>query len=184
MSTDGEHTRVVVGRIGKAHGIRGAVTVEIRTDFPELRFREGAELFAGDPVNATLVVERAQEHSGRLLVWFEGSTDRTSAELFRGALLETESGTEMTPLDEDEFLVRDLIGVRVQGEDGNEIGRIDHVIHLPGHDLLAVATPAGEKLIPFVSEIVTEVVITGSPQDDFVLVSPPPGLLDEVADAD
>src|SRR3954454_20469205 len=78
---------LVVGRIGRAHGIRGDVTVEMRTDAPELRFAAGAVLRTDPESAGPLTVENSRMHSGRLLVKFEGVSDRTGAEALRGVLM-------------------------------------------------------------------------------------------------
>ena len=166
--------RVVVGRIGKAHGIRGDVTVEVRTDEPERRFAPGSTLFTHD--NTPLVVADARDHSGRLLLRIEGVNDRNAAEELRGQFLEAEVDEDETPSDDDEFYDRQLVGLRAVGIDGAELGTVSEIVHLPGHDLLAVTTPEGEVLVPFVHEIVTEVDLL----DGTVTIDPPGGLFDDV----
>ena len=147
--------RVVVGRIGRAQGIRGEVTVEVRTDAPEERFSPGAVLFlggrAGLPAEVTVAGHRWQ--GTKLVLRLVGIEDRTAAEALRGALLETE--VDIAAVDDDEFHDLALIGLRVQDRVGTELGRIAEVLHLPGQDLLAVARPGGaELLVPFVHAIV------------------------------
>jgi len=88
--------RVVIGRIGRPHGIRGEVTVETRTDEPDERFAPGAVLLVDGPVQQ-LVVDRMHWHSGRLLVTFEGVVDRNDAEALRGLILEVERPDDATP---------------------------------------------------------------------------------------
>jgi 16S rRNA processing protein RimM len=76
--------RVVVGRIGRAHGIRGEVAIDVRTDEPDRRFAPKSNLVAGD---RTLTVSKMRWHSGRLLVAFSEVADRTAAELLHGTVL-------------------------------------------------------------------------------------------------
>ncbi|MDP1876688.1 MAG: ribosome maturation factor RimM [Actinomycetota bacterium] len=166
--------RVVVGRIGRPHGIRGEVTVEPRTDEPDERFAPGA-VFALDERREDLVVERLHWHSGRLLVTFEGISDRNAAEALRGTLLEVERADDDMPEDPEEFYDSTLIGCVVDHVDGSRIGEVLDVLHLPAQDLLVVRV-AGEReaLIPFVSVIVPVVDLPGRR----LVVDPPVGLLD------
>ena len=168
--------RVVVGRIGRAHGIRGDVTVEVRTDEPERRFAIGATLYTQH--DTPLVVADARDHSGVLLLRLRGVDDRTAAEALRGTLLEAEVDPDAVPEDEDEFYDRQLVGLAAVHADGHALGTVTEVIHLPGHDLLAVHTEdRGEVLVPFVHEIVTEVDLLNAR----VVIDPPGGLFDELA---
>ena len=165
--------RVVVGRIGRAQGIRGEVTVEVRTDAPEERFSPGAVLTlsgrAGLP--ATLTVEGYRWQNGRLILSVEGIGDRTAAETLRGAILEAE--VDLSEGDEDEYHDLALVGLSVRRGDGTELGTVGEVLHLPGQDVLAVSRADGaELLVPFVRQIVPEVDIAGG----FIVVELPEGL--------
>ncbi len=167
--------RVVVGRIGKAHGIRGDVTVEVRTDEPDRRFAVGSTVFTPD--NAALVIEDARDHSGVLLLRFRDIDDRTAAESLRGLLLESEVDPGELPEDDDEYYDRQLIGLAAVRVNGESLGTITDVIHLPGHDLLAVMHETrGEVLVPFVHEIVTEVDLLNAS----VTIDPPGGLFEDL----
>ncbi len=167
--------RVVVGRIGRPHGIRGEVTIETRTDEPDVRFREGAQLQVDAPIG-TLVVERTHWHSGRLLITFAGVSDRTEAEALRGLLLHVERGVEEAPDDPEEFYDSALISMPVQFADGSAVGEVCDVIHLPSQDLLVVRLPdEREVLVPFVRAIVPVV----DPVGRRIVIDPPPGLLDD-----
>lgn len=166
--------RVVVGRIGRAHGIRGDVTVDVRTDEPERRFAVGSTVFTQH--DTPLVVTDARDHSGVLLLRFEGVDDRTAAEGLRGTLLESEVDPEELPTDADEYYDRQLVGLAAVRANGEPLGTVTEVIHLPGHDLLAVLHPdRGEVLVPFVHEIVTEVDLL----EGRVTIDPPGGLFEE-----
>ena len=165
--------RVVVGRIGRAQGIRGEVTVEVRTDAPEERFSPGAVLLlsgrAGLP--ASITVDGYRWQNARLILAVEGIADRTAAETLRGAILEAD--VDLTEAGEDEFHDLALVGLSVRQSDGTELGSISEVLHLPGQDVLAVARPDGaELLVPFVRQIVPAVDIAGG----FVVVELPDGL--------
>jgi 16S rRNA processing protein RimM len=172
--------QLVVARIGRAHGIKGEVTVEVRTDEPELRLGPGAVLSTDPPAAGPLTIATGRVHSGRLLLRFEGVEDRTAAEALRNTLLIAEVDPEERPEDPEEFYDHQLIDLDVVTADGTPVGRITEISHLPYQDLLVVARPDGtEVLIPFVSEIVPEVDL----DEQRAVVVPPPGLLDEVPDA-
>jgi len=166
--------RVVVGRIGRPHGIRGEVTVETRTDEPEERFAPGAVLSVESPVSE-LVVDRSHWHSGRLLVAFAGVNDRNQAEELRGLLLHVERDPDEKPDDPDEFYDSTLSGCRVELVDGSPVGEVRDVVHLPAQDLLVVRMADDrEVLVPFVAAIVPTVDIA----ERLVVIDPPGGLLD------
>ncbi|MCM2421919.1 MULTISPECIES: ribosome maturation factor RimM [unclassified Streptomyces] len=168
--------QLVVGRIGRAHGIKGEVTVEVRTDEPEVRLGPGAVL-ATDPATAgPLTIESGKVHSGRLLLRFEGVRDRTGAEALRNVLLIAEVDPAELPEDPEEFYDHQLVDLDVVTVDGTEVGRILEISHLPGQDLLIVERPDGtEVMIPFVSEIVPEIDL----ENQRAVIDPPPGLLNE-----
>jgi len=166
---------LVVGRVGRAHGLRGEVLVDVRTDSPELRLAPGAVL-STDPGSAgPLTVATGRVHSGRLLLHFAGIGDRSAAEALRGVLLLAEIDPDVLPDDQDEWYDHQLVGLDVVLTDGERVGEVREVLHLPGHDVLAVTRPDGtEVLVPFVSQIVPEVDLSANR----LLVTPPPGLLD------
>ena len=166
---------LVVGRIGRAHGVHGEATVEVRTDFPDERFYEGAKLTT-DPAHAgPLTIEAARGHNGVLLLKFKEAKDRTAIEKLRNVLLLADVDTDDSELMEfeDEFHVQQLIGARVETLDGELVGYLTDVINLPGQDLLAVEGKSGEILIPFVVEIVPEVDVEAK----LIRINPPEGLL-------
>ena len=167
--------RVVVGRIGRPHGIRGEVTVEPRTDEPDERFAPGAVLSVDGPVHE-LVVDRTHWHSGRLLVTFAGVPDRTAAEALRGLLLHVERADDETPDDPDEYYDSTLTGCAVELADGTSIGAVEEVLHLPSQDLLVVRGPEDrEVLVPFLAAFVPTVDVAGRR----IVIDPPAGLLNE-----
>ncbi|MFF7737658.1 ribosome maturation factor RimM [Streptomyces sp. NPDC007984] len=171
--------QLVVARIGRAHGIKGEVTVEVRTDEPELRLGPGAVLTT-DPASAgPLTIETGRVHSGRLLLRFEGVSDRTGAEALRNTLLIAEIDPEERPEDEDEYYDHQLMDLDVVTADGTEVGRITEISHLPSQDLFIVERPDGsEVMIPFVEEIVTEIDL----EEQKAVIDPPPGLIDDRAE--
>jgi 16S rRNA processing protein RimM len=171
--------QLVVARIGRAHGIKGEVTVEVRTDEPELRLGPGAVLATDPASTGPLTIETGREHSGRLLLRFAGVRDRTGAEALRNTLLIAEVDPEELPEDEDEFYDHQLMDLDVVTTDGVEVGRITEISHLPSQDLFIVERPDGsEVMIPFVEEIVTEIDL----EEQRAIIDPPPGLIDDRAE--
>ncbi|MFB6440455.1 ribosome maturation factor RimM [Streptomyces sp. NPDC056411] len=167
--------QLVVARIGRAHGIKGEVTVEVRTDEPELRLGPGAVLTTDPSSVGPLTIAAGRVHSGRLLLRFEGVADRTAAEALRNTLLIAEVDPEEVPEDPEEFYDHQLIDLDVVTRDGTVVGRISEISHLPYQDLLIVERPeGGEVMIPFVTEIVPEIDL----EEQRAVIDPPPGLLD------
>ncbi|MFD8675956.1 ribosome maturation factor RimM [Streptomyces seoulensis] len=171
--------QLVVARIGRAHGIKGEVTVEVRTDEPESRLAPGAVLATDPASSGPLTIATGRVHSGRLLLRFEGVNDRTGAEALRNTLLIADVDPEEMPEDEDEYYDHQLIDLDVVTEDGTEVGRITEISHLPSQDLFIVERPDGsEVLIPFVEEIVSEIDL----DEQRAVITPPPGLIDDRAE--
>lgn len=163
--------RVVIGRIGRPHGLRGEVTIEPRTDEPDLRFASGGLVFAGD---REISIDRSAWQGSRLVVKFAGIDDRDSAEGLRGVLVEVDRPAGEVPDDPDEFYDSDLMGVRVLHVDGRELGEVREVLHLPGQDVIAMDCSGREVLIPFVREFVPEVDLGART----MTIDPPEGLLE------
>jgi len=167
--------QVVIGRIGKAHGIRGEVTVEVRTDDPDGRFAPESVLTTDRPERPTLVIEKSRPHHGRMLVLFEGIPDRNTAELLRGTLLSVDADDDPMLEDPDEYYDHQLVGLQAVTVEGVPLGVVSDVVHLPASVLLAVTgNGKREVLVPFVASIVPEVDLVGGR----VVVDPPPGLIE------
>jgi 16S rRNA processing protein RimM len=186
---------LVVGQIGKPHGIRGEVLVTVRTDEPEERFVAGAVFTTEVPrdrrvstgpapasgpgvpyrVPDKLTCESVRWHQGRIIAQFEGVHDRNVAEALRGVLLQVDSAEVAPPEDPEEFHDHQLVGLRVESVDGAELGTVGRIEHAPASDLIVLhKTGGGTALIPFVSRIVPTVDLAGGR----VVVDPPEGLLD------
>ena len=168
---------VTVGALGRAHGIRGDVAMDLRTDEPERRFADGTRLRV-DGSSRVLTVESSRWHSGRLLVHFEELTDRTAAEGARGLVLVTDVPVDEQPTDEGEYYDRQLLGLAVETTDGRDVGQVRDVLHTGPQDLLEIATASGTRLVPFVEALVPEVDLAGGR----VVVADVPGLLVDLAD--
>jgi 16S rRNA processing protein RimM len=169
--------QLVVGRVGRPHGLRGEVTVEVRTDDPDQRFMAGSSLATVPAERGPLKVAGSRWHSGRLLVRFAGCEDRDAAEELRDTILAIDSD-ELEPLeDPDDFYDHDLIGLQVVTAVGDPVGAVSDVLHY-GQDMLVIegtGTRSGaEILVPFVAAIVPEVDVAAGR----LVIDPPPGLLD------
>lgn len=169
----------MVGRLGKPQGLRGEVTVQVRTDDPAARFADGARLLTDPPERGPLTVASSRDQNGRLVVLFAGVADRTAAEALRGTLVLVDAATLPAPDDPDEFHDFQLVGLAVDLPDGTRLGAVTEVLHLPHGDVLAVhrddvAVGAPEVLVPFVAAMVPVVDVAGGR----IVVDPPAGLLD------
>lgn len=185
MATVSNSIEVLVGRIGKPHGIRGEVTVDVRTDEPERRFAEGARLDVTPPKGSAygvkvLTVERVRWHQGVLLAKFEEITDRNAAEVARGVLLHAHVDPDETPEDPDEFYDHQLIGLTAYDLEGRELGTVTKLLH-GAQDLLQIRTAdRRDALVPFVTQLVPEVDVAGGR----VVIADRPGLVTPFADDD
>ena len=140
-----EPVRLEVGRIGRAHGLRGEVLVTLTSDRVE-RLAPGAVLDAGD---RDLVVQAARPHQHRYLVRFKGVDDRTTAEQLQGATLFADA----LPSEDDELWVHELIGATVSDPDGARLGTVEAIEANPASDLLVLD---GDRLIPLVFVVAHE----------------------------
>jgi len=167
--------RLTVGRIGKPQGIRGEVTVEVRTDVPEVRFAVGSVLFTDPAERGPLTVAAARDQNGRLIVAFQGVADRNEAELLRNTMLLVDAADVPPSDDPDEFHDTQLMGLAAHLTDGSRLGEVTDVLHLPHGDVLVVRrSDDTEVLVPFVKTIVPAVDVAGGR----LVVNPPEGLLD------
>lgn len=166
---------LVVGQVGRAHGVSGEVAVAVRTDDPGARFAAGAVLATDPPERGPLRVVGSRWHSGRLLVRLDGVTDRTAAERLRGTTLLVDSGALPPLSDPDEFYDHQLIGLHAVLPDGRPVGSVTDVLHTPGSDLLALDTGGEEEaLVPFVQAIVPTVDLAAGR----IVIVPPEGLIE------
>ena len=168
--------QLVVGRIRRPHGIRGDVSVEVRTDNPGGRFVVGSALQTDPADRGPLTLTAKRWHAGRLILRFAGIGDRNAAEDLRGTWLVVDSGQVGPSGDPDEFHDYQLIGLAAVTAGGEPVGEVTHVLH-HGQDLLVIQ-PAGpgrdEVLVPFVAAIVPEVDVAAGR----LVIDPPPGLIE------
>lgn len=163
--------KVTVAFIGKPQGLKGEVSLDLRTDIPEERLSPGSVMETVPENAGPLTVSTARSASGRWYVGFANVEDRNSAEELRGVELIAEADDA----DEDDaWYVHELVGLRVERPDGEVLGKVTDLLKMPAHDLLEIRQSDGSKaLIPFVEEFVPEVDIEAGR----VLVTPPYGLL-------
>ena len=166
---------LVVGRIGKPHGVSGEVTVDVRTDDPDARFATGSSLRTDPAERGPLTVASVHPRSGGLVLAFEGIGSREAAEALRGIVLVVDS-EELPPIEEpDEWYDHQLVGLAVVDPAGAALGEVADVVHAPASDLLVVRDgDGGEHLVPFVRELVPAVDVPGGR----VVIDPPEGLFD------
>jgi 16S rRNA processing protein RimM len=184
--------RLVIARVGRAHGIRGEVTADVRTDSPDERFTPGAVLFVTAPpgragqssgpaglLPGQLTLTGVRDHNGTLLLSFSEVGDRTAAEGLRGALLEADVLEADLPGgsgEEDSWYDHQLIGLRAVAPSGAPLGAVHAVLH-GAQDLLVIRRPrAADALVPFVRAIVPEVDV----HQGLVVIDAPPGLLSDL----
>lgn len=165
--------QLVVGRIGHAHGVKGEVSVEVRTDDPDRRYADGSVLATDPPERGPLTVESVRAHHGRLLVRFAGVEDRNAAEALRNTLLVVDSA-DAGDAGDGEYWDHELLGLTAVTTGGTKLGPVTDVVHVPGSPLLAIDVNGREVLVPFVEAIVPEVDVAGGR----LVVDPPEGLLD------
>ena len=177
-------TQLRVGRLVKAHGLKVALKLELYTDDPDGRFVPGAEFTLQVPESSpwhgkTVTVREFRWMNSHPVVFLDGIDDRTAAESIVRAILWIDQDTA-APTEEDAWYDHQLTGLEVV-RDGEVVGRVVRIDHLPAQDLLIVRTGVDrEVLVPFVKAIVPEVDVAAGR----VVVTPPPGLFEDLADAD
>ncbi|MFC5729789.1 MULTISPECIES: ribosome maturation factor RimM [Nocardioides] len=173
-----ESIEVVVGRIGKPHGLRGEVTVDVRTDEPDRRFVAGAVLLVEAPrastfPRRTLTVSRIRWHQSVLLVTFDELPDRNAAESARGVVLKAHVPADEVPEDPEEFYDHQLVGLAAYDIGGDHLGEVVGLFH-GAQDILRIRTADDrEALVPFVAALVPEVDVRAGR----VVIADRPGLV-------
>lgn len=173
-------TELRVGRLTKAHGLKGALKLELYTDEPEKRFVPGAEFTLQVPTASkwhgkTLTLTELRWYNGHPVGFFEGVDDRNEAETLVKAILWVSQDARELPEEEDAWYDHQLVGLSAL-RDGRPVGTVARVDHLPAQDLLAIKTDDGEVLVPFVKAIVPEVDLAAGT----VILTPPAGLFEEL----
>ena len=171
-----------VGRLTKAHGLKGAIKLELYTDDPERRFVPGAEFSLQVPESSPwhgkhLTIRELRWYNGHPVGFFEGVDDRTAAESLVKAILWVDQPADEEP-EPDAWYDHQLVGLAVV-RDGEKVGEVVHVDHLPAQDLLVVKSGGREIMVPFVSAIVPEVDVAAGT----LTVTPPAGLFEELPES-
>ena len=177
-------TQLRVGRLTKAHGLKGALKVELYTDDPAGRFTPGAIFSLQVPAESpwhgkTLELTELKFYNLQPVAFFKDVPDRTAAESLVKAILWVDQDMDASPDEDDAWFDHQLIGLRVL-RDGVEVGKISAIDHFPAQDLLTVDTPNGDVLVPFVKAIVESVDVKAGT----MTVTPPIGLFEEVPEDD
>ncbi len=176
-------TQLRVGRLTKAHGLKGGLKLELFTDDPDRRFIKGAEFALQVPEESPwhgkrLTLSELRWYNNQPVGFFDDVTDRTAAESLVKAILWVDQ-TPDEPAEDDAWYDHQLVGLDVVRDD-RKIGVVDRLEHLPAQDLLVVRVGTAEVLVPFVRAIVPTVDIAGGR----VIVTPPMGLFEEIPDDD
>jgi len=164
----------VVGRIARAHGIRGQVIVNLETDFPEERFRPGSQVFAKRGASVeTLTVTTMRLQGGRPVIGLEGVGTMNDADALAGLELRIPV-EQLAPLPEGTFYHHDLVGCQVVTRLGDVVGTVAGVEGTTGGSRLVVAGARGEILIPLATDICPAIDVAAKR----IVIEPPEGLLD------
>ncbi len=172
-------TQLRVGRLTKAHGLKGGLKLELFTDDPDRRFTPGATFSLQVPETSPWFGKRIELaelrwYNGHPVGFFAGVTDRTAAESLVKAILWIDQDPAEAA-EPDAWYDHQLIGLDVV-RDGEVVGAIDRLEHLPAQDLLVVKVGEREVLVPFVRAIVPEVDVEARR----VVVTPPDGLFEDI----
>ena len=165
---------IVVGRIGKARGIKGHAFVMPFTDDPQTRFAVGSVLQTDPPAAGPLTIASVADASGKLVLSFDGVDGREAIEALRGVQLVIPRTDRPALDDPDDFYTDELVGLAARTVSGVELGSVLDVIDIAGSDYLVLDIAGAERLVPFVKAIVPTVDIAGGA----ILVDPPEGLFD------
>lgn len=164
---------LAVGRIGRPHGIRGDVTVEVLTDDPDARFAPGSILTTDPDGVGPLTVTGSGRSGATTTVHFAGVDDRDAAETLRGTVLQIDTADLPGLSDADDFYDHELIGLAAVDPAGAALGVVTAILHAPAAPVLTVARPDGrDELVPFVAAIVTDVDLAAGR----LVIDPPDGM--------
>ena len=162
--------QLVVGRIGRAHGVLGEATIDVQTDDPDLRFKVGRKLTLDS--GQELTIKSSRWHNQILLLGFEGVNDRNQIESLRDQLISSQ--VDLSALAPGEYHYQQLIGCQVYLQNNELVGQVSEVVKLPGQDLLSVDKNGSQVLIPMVKQIIISIDVL----EKKIVVNPPEGLLD------
>lgn len=178
--TTPQRTQLRVGRLTKAHGLKGAIKLELFTDDPGRRFVPGAVFTLQVPTSSpwhgkTLELVELRWYNQHAVGFFKNVPDREAAETLAKAILWIDQDSAEQSDEEDAWYDHQLVGLSVV-RDGVQVGTLARLEHLPAQDLLIVKTPSGEVMVPFVKAIVPSVDVKAG----IITVTPPPGLFEDI----
>ncbi len=162
--------QLVVGRIGRAHGVLGEATIEVRTDDADQRFSIGNKLTLDS--GKQLEIKSSRWHNQVLLLSFIGINDRNQVEELRDQLVSAD--VDINQLAPGEYHYQQLIGCEVFLENSDLVGKVIEIIKLPGQDLLSIERNGKEVLVPMVAAIIISIDV----EKKKIVINPPEGLLD------
>jgi len=146
---------LVIGRVIKPHGINGEVAAEILTDLPE-RFSWIETIYLGEDDPIMLTLREVRFHKSRVLLKFEGIDDRDSAEVLRGELLQVPE-SEAIPLEDNEYFLFQLLGLKVIDNDRGYLGVISDIVETGANNVFVVQGDLGEVLVPDIDQVVKSI---------------------------
>ena len=162
--------QLVVGRIGRAHGVLGEATIEVRTDDADLRFAVGNEVILEN--GKKLIIKSSRWHNQVLLLSFDGISDRNQIEELRDKLISAE--VDISAMAPGEYHYQQLIGSQVFLQSGDQVGVVGEIVKLPGQDLLSIDKGGSQVLVPMVKQIIISIDVAAKK----IVINPPEGLLD------
>ncbi|WP_155286661.1 ribosome maturation factor RimM [Lacticaseibacillus zhaodongensis] len=148
-----------VGKIVNTHGIKGEIKVMATTDFPDERFKKGAELYILTKPELRVVVSGHRVHKDMHLLTLEGYDNINDVEKYKGQLLGVKADhLEKAPLNDGEFFYKDVIGMQVQTEDGIKVGTISEILSPGANDVWVVRRPGkSDLLLPYIDSVILQV---------------------------
>jgi len=181
-ATQSNKSQLRIGRLTKAHGLKGGIKVEMFTDDPDGRFTPGAVFTLQVPDssawhNKTIELIELKWYNSHAVAFFKDVPDRSVAETLIKAILWIDHDLSEVPEEEDAWFDHQLLGLSVL-RDGTKVGTVTAIDHFPAQDLLTVKTDNGDVLVPFVKAIVASVDIKAGT----MIVTPPVGLFEELPD--
>ena len=180
--TQPTHTQLRVGRLTKAHGLKGAIKIELFTDDPERRFVPGAVFSLQVPTSSpwhgkTLELAELKWYNSHPVAFFKNVTDRTTAESLIKGIMWIDQDLAEDSDEEDAWFDHQLVGLTAL-RDGVKVGTVTQIDHFPAQDLLTIRTDSGDVLVQFVKAIVSAVDITAGT----ITLTPPLGLFEQLDD--
>jgi len=153
-SNSGEPLFLIIGKIRKAYGLKGEIFMEVLTDFPE-RVKPGKIVFIGNE-KAEQQIETVRKHQNGLLIKFRNLNDRKGIQSIQNNLIYVPA-TDLPKLDKNRYYFHELIGMRIQTEEGKKIGTVSEILETGANDVLVIKQEEKEVLIPFIKEVILDV---------------------------